>query len=431
MTQDHPSSEHDALISDVVNALDQVQVPPMPDVEHTVAQLTAPAPPPEETTPPKNHPWSFIMRQYRPFAAAAAIIVAVSAFFLVSPGFDSNVAFAQAAQHLRAAKTLAFTMTAAVPGVGGNIEMKVSIKNPGWMAIESEQAGQSFTQVFDFASQQMVMLMPDQKFAQRVNIAGMPRGQNPNDIIAEFSRIAPEHATYLQDEEKDGVACHAYAVGAGPIQGKTWIAVDSQRTVRFEFDTMPGMENAAGGGPAATMRNFQWDAVLDDAKFTLDIPEGYEVREIDMSGATAQDLAQMLRLYAAVTAKPFPDDFRLETMTTVHTVMQDPELSPQDNHARLIERLTPIYGKEALAPEKLEQTLGERFSADFGRGAIFLGTISQEAQAWHWAGGGVSPGDGSQALCWWKPKDSPTYHVIYNDFSIKQVTQDQLPSKSQ
>ena len=191
MTQDHPSSEHDALISDVVNALDQVQVPPMPDVEHTVAQLTAPAPPPEETTPPKNHPWSFIMRQYRPFAAAAAIIVAVSAFFLVSPGFDSNVAFAQAAQHLRAAKTLAFTMTAAVPGVGGNIEMKVSIKNPGWMAIESEQAGQSFTQVFDFASQQMVMLMPDQKFAQRVNIAGMPRGQNPNDICLLYTSPSP------------------------------------------------------------------------------------------------------------------------------------------------------------------------------------------------------------------------------------------------
>ncbi|MEM1027111.1 MAG: hypothetical protein AAGJ38_03420 [Planctomycetota bacterium] len=429
MTHDHPEPEHDALVNDVVEAFGRVEVPPMPEVVHTVALLdTSPADPaPEESASNRSHNWSLFMRRFSPLVAAAALLLAVGAFFIFSPGFDSNAVFAQAVQQFRTAQTMTFTMTTAVAHQDKVIEMDVSIRNPSWMQVEFEQEDQSFSQVFDFQSQQMVMLMPNQKLAQRINMEGVPRGENPNDIVAEFGRLDPEQATYLRDEDKDGVLTHVYDIHAGPIQGTTWVAIDSKRPIRVEVDTIPGLEAQPGGGPRIVMREFKWDVALDNAKFTLDIPEGYRVNEVDMSNAQPEDFTQMLRLYAALTAAPFPEDFGVETLVGMHGLMHDPGLSPEENHARLIERLKPIYGEAALAPDKLQDTMANLLSAQMGRGSIYLATLAEEAEHWRWVGGGVSAGAGDKALCWWKPKDSETYRVVFNDFSIREVAKSDLP----
>jgi hypothetical protein len=41
---------------------------------------------------------------------------------------------------------------------------------------------------------------------------------------------------------------------------------------------------------------------------------------------------------------------------------------------------------------------------------------------WHYAGTGVTLGESSKAICWWKPKDSATYRVVYGDMKMKDLS---------
>lgn len=420
-----PNPEHET-ISQVVEAFGRVDVPPMPEVDQTVARLEAAQreeETPDDINPQHSFSWRLTMKRFSPLAAAAILILAIGGYFLFLPGFDSNAAFAQAVHQFRTAQTLAFTMTTAAPGQDQLMEMQATVKNPGWMHIEAEVGGQAFSQVFDFESQQMLMLLPGQKMAQRINMEGMPRGENPNDIVAEFGRLDPEQATYLHDEVKDGVKTHVYEIHAGPITGKTWIDAKKKRPVRMEFN-VPNIPQKDGAG--IVMRDFAWDEAVDDTKFSLTVPEGYEVREMDMSNAQPEDLATLLRVYAALSQEPYPADFGIETITGINTLMMDPALTPEQNQARLIERLTPMYGAEALADGQLQDTMMQ-MSATMGRGAIFMATLAEEAEDWRWVGGGATPGSGDVPLCWWKPSDSENYRVIFNDFTIHEVAPEDLP----
>jgi hypothetical protein len=46
-------------------------------------------------------------------------------------------------------------------------------------------------------------------------------------------------------------------------------------------------------------------------------------------------------------------------------------------------------------------------------------------------GKGVKLGDKDRIVCWYKPKDTPNYHVVYGDLSVKDVTADALPLPTQ
>ena len=245
-------AEHDALVNEVVETFDRLEVPAMPDVEATVVRLNmTPSPAvalPEDLVANVSHSWSFLMRKLSPLAGAAVLVAALGGFFFVSNGFDSNAAFAQAVRQFNAAQTMAFTMVTAVPGQDEVLDMRATVKNPGWMHVEFMQGDEAFSQVFDFQSQQMVMVMPGQKFAQRVNMKGLPRGDNPNDLVAEFGRLDPDHATYLRDEKKDGAITHVYRIDAGPVRGTTWIDAASKRPMRMEFSVVPRAEAGRGCG---------------------------------------------------------------------------------------------------------------------------------------------------------------------------------------
>ena len=297
----------------------------MPDVEATVARLnTTPAPaaaPPEDLVANVSHSWSFFMRKLSPLAGAAVLFAALGGFLFVSNGFDSNAAFAQAVRQFNAAQTMAFTMVTAVPGQDEVLDMRATVKNPGWMHVEFMQGDEAFSQVFDFQSQQMVMVMPGQKLAQRINMKGLPRGDNPNDLVAEFGRLDPDHATYLRDEKKDGAITHVYRIDAGPARGTMWIDAASKRPVRMEFSVVPGQKPGVDAG--VTMKDFAWDVAVDDAKFSLAVPEGYQLREIDMSNGQPEDLALLLRIFAALSEEPFSADFGMESLAGFQGLMMD------------------------------------------------------------------------------------------------------------
>jgi hypothetical protein len=48
-------------------------------------------------------------------------------------------------------------------------------------------------------------------------------------------------------------------------------------------------------------------------------------------------------------------------------------------------------------------------------------------EPWSYAGQGVKGGDAQKAVFWYGPKDSPTYRVIYGDFTVRDVPPGELP----
>ncbi len=438
----------DATLKPVLEAFDRAPVPPRPDTADTLRWLDAQN---ERLTPndrfaaeaergdagegssshslPRKR---FTMRMLSPLAAAASLALVVAGVLLFSPsGFDSNAVFAQAVQQMRAAQTLAFTMSMSVPGHDAPAEIKATVKNPGSMRTETTMTanGQpmAIVQIFDFERQEMVTLMHEQKFAQRIDMTGLPRGENPHDIVAEFQRLDPEQATYLEDVELDGRKAHLYRLEAGPIKGKTWIDAATLRPLRVEVGN-PALPE--GADSAIVMHAFRWGVALDDAQFDMTIPEGYHVSEMDMSHGGPEDLAFVLRVYAALTEAPFPDNFGPEVMAGLGAMMQDPGLNPQENQARLVRLLGPVLGEDAMKPENLQGSM-EAFGERLGKGAIYMSQIAVDARDWTWMGGGVGPGDGDKALCYWRPADAETYQVIYDDFSVREASARELPTRPQ
>ena len=54
--------------------------------------------------------------------------------------------------------------------------------------------------------------------------------------------------------------------------------------------------------------------------------------------------------------------------------------------------------------------------------------INTEAgESWHYAGDGVKLGDKTAPVCWYKPKGSPLYRVIYGNLGVADVAEEDLP----
>ncbi len=430
----------DELLETIADAFEQAELPPRPDDaetlqtlesqlngDHTAATRLVLSASPATDLPPASHSPRWIMRTLAPLAAAAAVLLALTVVLWAPSGFDSNAVFAQAVRQVRAAQTMAFTMTMGVPNQDAPMSMRATIKNPASMRVEAEMKvnDESFAmvQIFDYETQQMITLLEQQKLAQKIDMAGLPRGDNPRDMISEFTKLDPEEVEYLRDEPFNGVDAHVYAIDAGAIKGRAWIDADTNLPLRWELGnpTLPDDPNAK-----IVMDNFRWDVAVDDAMFDMTIPDGYQVREMDMSNAQPEDFAMMLRLYAALSEQPFPTEFGPETLTGLPTVMMRPGMTPEENHQRLVKVLTPIYGEEALTGEAIGPTM-EQLGVTMGRGAIFLAGLAETAEDWRWVGGGATAGDSDVPLCGWKPKDGETYRVVYNDFTIREVAPDALP----
>ena len=61
-----------------------------------------------------------------------------------------------------------------------------------------------------------------------------------------------------------------------------------------------------------------------------------------------------------------------------------------------------------------------------GPGFIFVQLLKPEND-WHYVGKNVKLGDSESPVCWYRPKGSETYRVIYGDLSVKDVAAGDLP----
>ena len=167
---------------------------------------------------------------------------------------------------------------------------------------------------------------------------------------------------------------------------------DPQTGLPISFESFYSLTNQK-----SVMSDFILNPVLDESMFSLDIPAGYEVinTQTDLSLVTEKDIIETLRRCGKVFGT-FP-----ETLDMKAIYKAGEQLPTKDQHQ--IDDLVLI----AM------------------RGFGFVEELPLEADM-HYAGKGVSFGATDTPIFWYQPRDSKTYHVIYADLSVKEMTPEEV-----
>ena len=173
-------------------------------------------------------------------------------------------------------------------------------------------------------------------------------------------------------------------------------------------DTPPGVGNSQCEALGNKTHDIHFDAELDDSLFSLNPPEGYEVMIDGTPIPPEKDMVEWLGIRAECNGGVFLDD-------PCH-------LPPETGLNRILEKWSR-KGKLTAAEHKVFENSG---SADpYFPVKRFIVLVARDT--WHYAGAGVRLGDKDAAVCWYAPKDSETYRVVYGDLSVKDVAPEDLP----
>ena len=350
--------------------------------------------------------------------AAAIIIAAVAgtAAFLTLGNGGTSIAWADVQEQIRNARTMTLKATMEMEGMPkwmekaglANMEMKMMFKSPGLMRQEMAMGPSKSITIVDMQQNKMILLVEAQKKAITYDLTELPaeerKKQEEQDFLARIKKLIEESETELGDKKIDGRAVKGYRVEKGNQVITIWADAETAQPVEMTMTMFQGETKM-------TMSDFNFDVELDDALFSLDVPKGYTVdkKQIEFKEPSADDLVEMLRIWAKVRGGTFPNVltpslFMKDTMNFVKAG-KDGKLENQK------------FMKE------FEKADGQKISLVITR-AIVL--VAQHGEA-HYAGKGVKLGDAKTAIFWYRPKDSEAYKVIYGDLRIEDVAEEDLP----
>jgi len=334
---------------------------------------------------------------------AAALVIIVSVVVVIHfLGSTESLALADVVQPILTARTVVFNVIM-TEGEGVPI---TRVMNMGTQRVRSEilsADGKTVQMIVicDYDTSRMLTLNPEQKFAAIIDIKDLlEKPENfveiMRNIITELQNDPDVSVESLGEKEIDGRTAKGFRA-TGP-DGELMIWADSQtslpirmeqkwRQIHYEFT------------------DFEFDVVLDESLFSMDIPEGYSTMPkamLSLTDATEQDLVETLRAWAEeIRDGVFPKDFSTEAY------MDD----------------VPKIRKLALQHSQ-EQNVENAMK--FAHGWIFFRLLKPEND-WHYVGKGVKFGDAESPVCWYKPTGSQTYRVIFGDLTVKDVLPKDLP----
>jgi hypothetical protein len=336
---------------------------------------------------------------------AAAVLIIVSVFtgihFLGVP--TESLAWADVVRPILTARTVIFNV---VMTEGENVPIN-RVMSMGTQRIRSEllSADGKTIQVitiFDYDTSQMLELIPERKKAVLIDLKDVPEDK-PENILKEMRNIITElqndpnvSVEPLGEKEIDGRIAKGFRA-TGPDEELTvWADPQTALPIRME-QKWRQMQFVC--------TDFQFDVEMDESLFSMEIPEGYSApqkAELSIEGSTEQDMIEGLRIYAEIILdSAFPNEFIGQ------------------------EYVNDVYKnrkKFAQMSEKQKLDLGLKLQ----RGYIFIQLLKAEND-WHYVGKNVKLGDSESPVCWYRPKGSDTYRVIYGDLSVKDVAPEDMP----
>ena len=302
-------------------------------------------------------------------------------------GSSTSVALADVSEFLEQAGTICFRMTIERPG-DATIEYDIQCLRPGLMRMEVPEG----VSIIDWNEGEFLALFPEAKQAHTAKVEGM---ENPyyKDWLADLKRIiGSDKAEEAGQDRIDGHSVKGWSVDDEGWLTTVWADAETAKLVQVEFER---------DRTRMTMSDFEFGRELDEADFSLKPPTEYTFQtrsEMKASDLSEADVIIVLRIWASGNGDIFPDN-----------------LNPWQFHKAASKadwsQFRDMFKSNAEA------------SSAISRGFMFLNM----KPGWQYAGKGVAVGDATSPVFWYRPKDATKYRVIHGDFSVKALTEAELP----
>jgi len=335
-------------------------------------------------------------------AAAALVAVGGWFYFTVVPSREAS-AFAEVAQKLRDAHTLAYRTTTESPDLKTPMTIRMLFKGPSLMRAEMEGG---IVGIFDERQGKQLILNPTARTALLLEGKAPQAPIGPAVNIAERLRQLTEgDAKPVGEKAIGGIRALGYLVRRFGTDMTVWVDPATRLPVRIESS-----DNILGKQVRTTSSDFQIDPDIDDALFRLDLPPGYTLRKaasnlLEMDEKTLLNpekaAAALLRMFADKTGGTFPK--RLDDLTDFFNVFPKKQKLgelPDDEAMRVISSASRFL----IATRQLKGGFGYKSE-------------------------GVKLGDADKILFWYRPEGAAIYRALYGDLHVSDVTADRLPEK--
>ena len=327
-------------------------------------------------------------------AAAAVIIIAV--LIGINP-FGGTITFAEVIEPILNAKTIVFDMILGTDDTG-MVTHEIVV---GSRMRRNMSNMPNMIMIIDIDNATLLARDTDAKTAVYADMEG-----KLGDRHRSYIKFARQIISQLQDGQVE-------ELGERVIDGQKTIGFvgrSQNEEVRIWADPETALpiriEAQIGQEFSFTMKNFEFNAAVDESLVSMDVPDGYTLQEtdLDLGNAAEEDFVESLRIWAEIIGDgTFP-----EAIGTQSAMKQMP---------LLVQKVTAMQVSE----EK-----GTEIGMSFAKGMLFHQILESQGE-WHYAGASVKLGDADTAIFWYQPQGSATYRVIYGDLSVKDVAAENLP----
>ncbi|MCH8044680.1 MAG: hypothetical protein IID44_13280 [Planctomycetes bacterium] len=418
-----------SVVDRAIRAVRQRPVPDGPPAEVLSTILDAETGSEDQAHPIRLTKRRVTMKRLATTAAAAAIIAGLLlGFSYLLKDDNGNIAFADVLERMQKIKTVTWTTTEKHsvskkynPKWAGHFQEsdrtdRVSYKAPGHVRIETSDKityeGKTtilnYVRIMDVTTGKYLYLDRDKKTAElkTEEPAGKPHGFI-NYLTRLKKKIVPE-AESLGKRVIGGHDTIGFRVRKGGNTTDLWVDAKTKNLVLVVITNVVVSDRVIWKW-VKTLRDFEFDGKLDDSRFSLEVPKGYkkqpprEILSDVLAGgdvpppATEKDLIDGLLLWAVGYDGSFPAEstFKIDDAEQIKGDKDPKIVNLSSERHRVVRRFVRLCAGDS----------------------------------WHYAGKGVKLGDKQAAVCWYRPKDSKTYRVIYGDLSVRDVTPDALPKK--
>jgi hypothetical protein len=345
--------------------------------------------------------WRIIMKsRITKLAAAAVIIVAILAgiHYFGGPIDGASIAWADVVKPILTAQTVVYDIIVGEEGKDPVITDMVKGSRIRRTISNVPEAAS----VIDLETMKVLALDPGKKEAVIIDLKGLQKRldnylDNLRNIITDLQNREGFEAQKLGEKTIEGRQTVGFYFKHPKAELTIWADTETSLPLRIE-----GRE----GQMPIVCKNFNFDVPMDESLFSMEVPEGYTIKqsELDVQSATEEDFIEGLRIWAEF----FGDGFFPASVAVEEFIRQ-----------------VPFFGKK-LDQMDISDEEKIQIRLKIQQHLLFIRFFKGEGK-WHYAGNGVKLGDADTPIFWYRPKDSQTWRVIYGDLTVEDVAPEDLP----
>lgn len=389
----------------------------------------------------------FKMKPLTKIAAAAIVIVGISAVFLFPTG-GKSIALAAVCDNVLKAQAIMYEISATITDskAQGEMEGTVVFSNQHGMKMESTVHTKDpnltiHQQIYVIPGKKTMVVMPELKMYQPMenpieNFEDVNKLCNLREAFKELMTQTTQQCTDLGHSEIDGIRVQGFQTIApihiGDETGESittfWVDVDTQLPVKYEMDTIVGERESH-----IVMDQFEWDIPVDASDFEYVIPDDYKemgktetATTIDPGSIKLLEMNDQAAIKGLEAYKEFfgryPEKIDLVPLMTSLTNVGNPKTELGEKFLEKIKRKMETIG---LDQDKLNESVMQDFIVPLQSLGTFYMTLVQGKKDPAYYGDRVTPDNVNAVLMRWK-NDDGTYTVIFGDLSSGQMTYEDM-----